>query len=86
MEQNEILDYLYKFYDENVSVYTADKQTVYTGTCTKIEPMYTDSSIIGLTLTDTNDNKHLFYICNYDYVNQIWFDGNLQKTLYISYM
>lgn len=81
----DILDYLSKFLDENVSVYTDDMLYVYNGTCTAVEPLQLDSDIICITVTaDESHQKYdIYHITSYDYKLQKFFDGNSQKFLNI---
>lgn len=81
----EILEYLSKFLDETVFVQSSPIDFLCIGTCTKIEPMCNDSDIYKLRVTDKNNKVYTFHICTYDYKNQSWFDGHMQKTMYIGF-
>lgn len=81
---NELLEYLIKYVDENVSISEGRLTTPVIGQCTEIKLDHNDSNHLTMIVIDDKDELHVYDIWNYDYKAHSWFDGIRKKTLNIT--
>lgn len=81
-KSNELLQYLSKFLDEDVSICAEGDVMFNDGTCIEIKP--DDNNPDHVVMVIASDNDICTYdIWEYDYKKQTWYDGIRQLQLYI---
>lgn len=72
---NEILEYLIKFVDEDVCVWSNSSNECVIGQCVQLKPDDVDSNHLVMVIVDVKNEEHVYDIWEYDYKTSSWYDG-----------
>lgn len=81
--KNEIIEYLIKFVDETVCVWSNSSNEHIIGQCTQLKLDNTNSNHITMVITDENSVEHVYDIWEYNYKTHTWYDGIRKKDFSI---
>lgn len=84
-KSNEIIEYLIKFIDEDVCVWSNNGDECVIGQCVQLKLDDTDNNHIVMVITDAKKEEHVYDIWEYNYKTCSWYDGLRKKDFFIKW-